>query len=242
LFRHLLLQIGGANIENPPPSSSLAEETTPPLAPPPCGGARFSRLAAGPTALAEGLLKDRPRHPGLAPPLTKTGTMKELTKIIVAGVSTVALAGGIGAGLAFADTPTEEPTSNPIATATTSPTAAPVADPSDVPDQNGFRNRFVRQHLRFLGRALHGEVTLAGEKHQVIAFQRGNVQKISRTSLTVRSNDGFVETYVLSTDTNVREKGDKSTLSEIAASDRVMVVATKNDSTLTARRVIIRDE
>jgi hypothetical protein len=166
--------------------------------------------------------------------------MKELTKIIVAGVSTVALAGGIGAGLAFADTPTEEPTSNPTATATTSPTATPVADPSDMPDQNGFRNRFVRQHLRFLGRALHGEVTLAGE--QVIAFQRGNVQKISRTSLTVRSNDGFVETYVLSTDTNVREKGDKSTLSEIAASDRVMVVATKNDSTLTARRVIIRDE
>jgi hypothetical protein len=26
LFRHLLLQIGGANIENPPPSSSPAEE------------------------------------------------------------------------------------------------------------------------------------------------------------------------------------------------------------------------
>jgi hypothetical protein len=26
LFRHLLLQIGGANIENPAPSSSLAEE------------------------------------------------------------------------------------------------------------------------------------------------------------------------------------------------------------------------
>jgi hypothetical protein len=25
LFRHLLLQIGGANIEDPPPSSSLAE-------------------------------------------------------------------------------------------------------------------------------------------------------------------------------------------------------------------------
>jgi hypothetical protein len=26
LFRHLLLQIGGANIENPPTSSSLADE------------------------------------------------------------------------------------------------------------------------------------------------------------------------------------------------------------------------
>jgi hypothetical protein len=34
LFRRLLLQIGGANIENPPLSSSLSEERTPQLAPP----------------------------------------------------------------------------------------------------------------------------------------------------------------------------------------------------------------
>jgi hypothetical protein len=46
LFRRLLLQIGGANIENPPSSSSLAEERTPPLAPPPFGGARLPTLAA----------------------------------------------------------------------------------------------------------------------------------------------------------------------------------------------------
>jgi hypothetical protein len=32
LFGHLLLQIGGANIENPPTLSSLAEEKAPPLA------------------------------------------------------------------------------------------------------------------------------------------------------------------------------------------------------------------
>ena len=42
LFRHLLLQIGGANIENPPPSS-LAEERAHPLAPPHYGGPRDSR-------------------------------------------------------------------------------------------------------------------------------------------------------------------------------------------------------
>jgi hypothetical protein len=35
VFRHLLLQIGGANIENPPPSSSLAPDRAPPC----CGGA-----------------------------------------------------------------------------------------------------------------------------------------------------------------------------------------------------------
>jgi hypothetical protein len=172
--------------------------------------------------------------------------MKELTKIIVAGVSTVALAGGIGAGLAYADTPTDEPASDPTATATTSPTTSPTEPPAAQPrgerDQNGFRNRFVRRQLRFVARALHGEVTLAGEEHRVIAFQRGGVQKVSRTSLTVKSNDGFVETYVLTEDTKVRENGDQSTLSEIDTSDRVMVVATKDGSTLTARRVIVRDK
>jgi hypothetical protein len=68
------------------------------------------------------------------------------------------------------------------------------------------------------------------------------VQKVSQTSLTVKSNDGVVETYVLSDDTQVRENGDKSKLSEIDTSDRVLVVATKDDSTLTARRVIVRDQ
>ena len=76
----------------------------------------------------------------------------------------------------------------------------------------------------------------------MIAFQRGGVQKVSRTSLTVKSNDGFVETYVLSDDTKVRENGDKSEMSKIENSDRVMVIATKDDSTLNARRVIVRDE
>jgi hypothetical protein len=168
--------------------------------------------------------------------------MKELTKIIVAGVGTVALAGGIGAGLAFADTPTEEPTSDPTATATTRPTEPPAAEPSGERDQNGFRKRLVRRQLRFVARALHGEVTLAGEEHRVIAFQRGGVQKVGRTSLTVESNDGFVETYVLTDDTKVRENGDQSKLSEIDTSDRVMLVATKDGSTLTARRVIVRDK
>jgi hypothetical protein len=43
----------------------------------------------------------------------------------------------------------------------------------------------------------------------VIAFQRGGVETVSGTSLTVKSNDGFVETYVLTDDTNVRENRQK---------------------------------
>jgi hypothetical protein len=166
----------------------------------------------------------------------------KIPKIIVAGVSTVALVGGIGAGLAYADTPSDEPTSPPTTTATSSPTETPAAEPSGRRPQNGFRRPLVRRQLRFIARSLHGEVTLAGEEHRVIAFQRGGVQKVSGTSLTVKSNDGFVETYVLSDNTNVRENGDKAKQSDIDASDRVLVVATKDGSTLNARRVIVRHD
>ena len=166
----------------------------------------------------------------------------KIPKIIVAGVSTVALVGGIGAGLAYADTPSDEPTSPPITTATSSPTETPAAEPSGRRPQNGFRRPLVRRQLRFTARSLHGEVTLAGEEHRVIAFQRGGVQKVSETSLTVKSDDGFVETYVLSDNTNVRENGDKAKQSDIDASDRVLVVATKDGSTLNARRVIVRHD
>jgi hypothetical protein len=167
--------------------------------------------------------------------------MKELAKIIVAGVSTVALAGGIGAGLAYAGTPTDEATATPSVAATSSPEQTPSAKPSDKRDQNDLRKRFVRRQLRFLARALHGEVTLAGEQHRVIAFQRGEVQKVNSKSVTVKSNDGFVETYALSDDTKVRDNGNKAKVSNIDTSDRVLVVATKDDSTLNARRVMVRD-
>ena len=159
--------------------------------------------------------------------------MKQLTKSIAAGVGTVALVGGIGAGLAYAGTPSDEPTATPMS----SPTET-TAKPSAKHDQKGDRRGFVRRHL--LARALHGEVTLAGEKHQVIAFQRGGVSKVSRTSLTVKSNDGFVDTYVLNKETKVRENGQRSKVADIDSSDRVLVVATKDDSALNARRVILR--
>lgn len=161
--------------------------------------------------------------------------MKDLTKIIVAGVGTAALVGGIGAGLAYADTPSDEPTANPP---TSSPTETPTTKPDRQGDHNGTRRGVVRRHL--LARALHGEVILAGEEHRVIVFQRGEVQKVSRTSVTVKSNDGFVETYALSDDTKVRDKGEQARLSDIDGSDRVLVVAVQDDATLNARRVIVR--
>jgi hypothetical protein len=168
--------------------------------------------------------------------------MKQLTKIIVAGVSTATLAGGIGAGLAYADPPTDgDPTTSPTVTTTTVPAdTTPTAEPSDDRDRGDFRKRQVRRQLRFMARALHGEVTLAGEEHRVIVFQRGTVEEAGSKSVTVKSNDGFVETYLLTDDTKIREDREDATVSDIDTSDRVLVVATKDDSTLNARRVVLR--
>jgi hypothetical protein len=168
--------------------------------------------------------------------------MKDLTKMIVTGVGTVALAGGIGAGLAYGHTPSDEPTTSPTAAATSSPAETPDAKPGRQRQKEDVDRRpKAGRQLRFMARALHGEVTLAGEEHRVIVFQRGEVQKVSGTSVTVKSNDAFVETYALSDDTKVRQNRAEAKLSDIDTEDRVLVVAIKDDSTLNARRVIVRD-
>jgi hypothetical protein len=163
----------------------------------------------------------------------------KLTKIIVAGASTAALAAGIGAGLAYADSPAVQPTAGPTTT-TSSPNTTPTAKPTGKHDQKGDRHQAIGRRLRLLARALHGEVTLAGEKHQVIDFQRGAVQNVSAKSVTVESKDGFTETYVLSNATKVRKDKNEATTSDIEKSDLILVVATKDGSSLDARRVIVR--
>jgi hypothetical protein len=150
--------------------------------------------------------------------------MNKIAKIVAAGAGTVALIGGIGAGIAAAD-PTTSPTPTPTASATAKD------KPADK-HRDGLPGRRA-----LLARALHGEATLGGEKHRVVAFQRGVVQEVSATSLTVKSEDGFTATYVLNADTKVAKQGDKSTISGIKNGDHVRVLALKDGSTLTAKAI-----
>lgn len=133
--------------------------------------------------------------------------MTRTAKLIAAGVTSVALLGGIGAGIAYADpTPTPSPTS----------TAAPKAD------------RVKRD------RVLHAE----------LFFQRGIVEKVSASSITIKSADDFVGTYVVGDKTRVIVglKGDRKpgTIDDVKTGDRVRLVALKNGDTLTARRIVDR--
>ena len=149
--------------------------------------------------------------------------MNTAAKMIVTGVSTVALACGIGAGIAYADPPT--------------PTPTPTAQSRHRDDWQGPRlKRFA-----VLRRALHGEVTLAGEEHRVVVFQRGPVEKVSNTSLTVKSADGYTATYLVSADTTVRKNGDEATIADLKVGDRVLVVGNQDGSTLKALRIRTAD-
>ena len=157
--------------------------------------------------------------------------MKTAAKIVVAGVSTLALAGGIGAGIAYADPPSPTPT--PTASASPTQTAQPRN-----PDQWHPRKK---RPLALLRRALHGEVILAGEDHRVVVFQRGPVEKVDDTSVTVKSADGYTATYLVSAETTVRKNHYKAGIAELKPGDRVVVVADKEGSTLRAFRIRAAD-
>jgi hypothetical protein len=155
--------------------------------------------------------------------------MRRTAKAIAAALGTIALAAGVGVGLAFAD-PEPTPAGSPPATA--SPTPTDRAHRKNKPDH-------IRRHPGLLRRALHGEATLGGEKQRVVVFQRGVVETVSETSLTVTSEDGFRGSYVLNTETRIRKEKQQASRSDISVKDRVRVLATREGSTLTA--LVVRD-
>jgi hypothetical protein len=75
-----------------------------------------------------------------------------------------------------------------------------------------------------LGTVQHGEFTVASSdgKATTMTVQRGEVTKVSDTSLTVKSEDGFTATYAVSVDT--RRTGAK----DLATGDTVFVIAEKS--------------
>lgn len=153
--------------------------------------------------------------------------MNRTANLLVAGAASVALFGGIGAGIAYADP------SDPAPTPSTSTTAA--APKSD-------KAKSARRSLA--AKALHGEATLAGKKHRVVVFQRGTVEKVSGSSVTVKSADDFTGTYAVDDKTRVivGAKGERKqgSIDDVEVGDRVRVLATKDSDTVTANRIADR--
>ncbi|KAA2250991.1 hypothetical protein F0L68_38540 [Solihabitans fulvus] len=148
--------------------------------------------------------------------------MASRKKVLISGAVAVALL-GIGGGVAMAET---------------SGSAQPSTPGSSAPSTD-------KQHAKhrahgLLSRAEHGEFTLGGAKHQVIDVQRGKVQSVSPTSITVQSNDGFTATYTVDSNSKVTKEKKGSTIGQVATGDQVAVSAVKSGSTATVKHLADR--
>ena len=104
------------------------------------------------------------------------------------------------------------------------------------------------------GRPLHGEFVVAGKDGNpvTVMVQSGIVTEVSATSITVKSSDNFVATYVINGDTKIRARheDDKSkttagkraaaTAADIAVDDNVWIVATVDGSNANASWIVAR--
>ncbi|MBO1266423.1 hypothetical protein [Arthrobacter cavernae] len=166
-----------------------------------------------------------------------------LLKALIAGGVAVALTGG-GAATVWAGTqPSLSPSgSSPSATATASP------GPSG-------------SHAKGLGlgklhgQGIHGEFTVKDKDghFKTIVTQRGTVESASESSISVKSEDGFTQSYAVNGETRIvkipedvsqlrngKGKPDlpAATAVDLKAGDTVRIAGTKDGGTVTATAIV----
>ncbi|WP_136017885.1 hypothetical protein [Arthrobacter silvisoli] len=137
---------------------------------------------------------------------------------------------------------------SPAAMASPSPGAPSPATPSP----GGFRHLPGLDH-RFAGRGIHGEFTVKNDDgtFTTILAQTGAVQSVSDSNITVKSDDGFTQSYAIASSTSIARipasrtgtEGRKPLLetikaSELKAGDTVRVSGTKSGTMVTATRIV----
>ena len=151
-----------------------------------------------------------------------------LTRKIALGVAGVAAAGVLGtAGVAAATS--NDSTPAPSASAAPSSSAAP-SDKADHP----------RARRALIGRGMHGEWVVKGKDGKPVTLEtiRGTVTAVGSSSLTVKAEDGFTETFATNSDTKVR--GGADSLGGVKVGAKGAVVGVKSAGTITARAVRVR--
>jgi hypothetical protein len=93
-----------------------------------------------------------------------------------------------------------------------------------------------------LGKGLHGSFVIEKQDgvYQTIDTQRGTVTAVSKDSITVKSEDGFSATYVVTADTMVNAKRDG--IASIKVGDEVGVMGVENAGKTTAVQIVDRTQ
>jgi hypothetical protein len=145
--------------------------------------------------------------------------------LVAAGMTGATLAGGGGgAGDEAA-----------LAASSSSSTATPA--PGGKAFKHGPGMLRGRGHLLGMGGALHGSFVVPDGSggYRTVVMQRGAATKVSDTSITVRSDDGFEQTYAITADTAVG--ADRQGVNGIAKGADVAVMGEKKGSGVTALHV-----
>lgn len=144
--------------------------------------------------------------------------------LVGSGAAVVALAVG---GAASAD---NSAASGP--NVQTAPMAQNAPRSSELPSEDGSQDMHG-----MLGKMVHGEfvVPKAGGGYQTVQIQRGSVQRVSSSEITVRSADGFAESYAVNASTAVN--AGRAGMGSIEEGEQVSVVATAGGQNPTAVHV-----
>ena len=88
---------------------------------------------------------------------------------------------------------------------------------------------------------MHGEWVVKGKdgKPTTLETIRGQVTAVGPTSVTVKAEDGFTETFVVNSDTKVKG-ADVSSISAVKVGAKGAAVGVKVGNTITARAVHVR--
>jgi hypothetical protein len=167
-------------------------------------------------------------------------------RAVVGTLLTVALLAAGATGVALAsDNGSATPTPGSSGSASPSPEGSTGGngDRSDDderrgPGMRGFGHRFGGPGMFGLMGAVHGEVVVPkdGGGYQTLLMQRGKATKVSASSITVKSEDGFTATYDVTDETVVGAGSDGIT--GIDDNADVVVTARKTAGGGTALRVI----
>jgi hypothetical protein len=152
---------------------------------------------------------------------------------VLAGVAVVALLGGAGAALAA--TNSGATTGSPSSVA-----ASPAPSPAQqgVPGPPGGGHRFAfRGGAGGVFGALHGQLVVpkSGGGYQTVDIQSGQVTAVSTSSITLKSADGFVKSYVVASSTIVDAQRDG--IGSVKVGNQASVVASISGSTATATSI-----
>jgi hypothetical protein len=161
---------------------------------------------------------------------------------LVAGLIAVALLAAGATGVALAsDKGSGSPSPSGIGAGSVSedetPNGTTSRPPKDQGERNGRRFGHGRPGLGGPLGALHGEfvVPKQGGGYQTLLVQQGTVSSVSSSSITVKSADGFSETYTVNSDTLVNAARDG--ISSIKKGAKVSVLAQKTSTAPTALRI-----